>query len=246
MSQFCDFIRLTVTWKSTEKMNKQRHKCLLSMTSSPLWAALHASKSLWCNLQGYEERKSRKSRSVVLQCFLKKKKKKLTGQKRQPSDPYSYFHSFYWELSTTVDSLWRITGSFSGACAVSFLLHNYTVTLQGFPVAVWGCVVSRETHTGEVCLYCTHTRTVYSLLQKLHIQFKGSFFINLYLSGLSWLSKRAVFHYFLFTHIHTSEPHLKKTSDVFISSNSSFIFFCPSESLKHTAPVVHEFGDFSR
>lgn len=223
----------------------------------------YASQRLWCNVQECEERKSR---SVVLQCFVKTTKKtnpkqvNWRGRKGKNSDiPYSYLHSFHQELSATVDSLWRIARLFTGACAVGFSLHNYTVTLQWVFFPLWLCecvgVVRVETHThtdkrrwGVSLLYCTDT--LHSLLQKLQIQFKGLFFINLYLSGLSWLSERAVFHYFPRAHIHSGEPRWKKKK----KKTQTYLFQATAHlipslvfwgSLKHTRPVEGGFGDFS-
>lgn len=105
-------------------------------------------------------------------------------------------------------------------------LHNYTITLSR------GCM----TRTVEVSLRCAlHSRHI--SIHKFQIQFKGLFFINLYLSRLIWLRKHAAFHCFLLTRIH-GKPRHEKSSDIFISSNSSFIFNFFWESKTHKANWV--------
>ena len=167
-----------------------------------------------------------------------KKTSKADGaEKARNSDiPYSYLHSFHRE---TLRNCWfalKNRSSLRRSACSRFLCIIIQLLYRAFSPWLCECVgvVSVETHThthtrtrrwGVSPLYCTHT--LHSLLQKLHIQFKGLFFINLYLSGLSWLSERAVFHYFPCAHIHSGEPRWKKknkknTSDLFISSNSSF------------------------
>lgn len=111
-------------------------------------------------------------------------------------------------------------------------------------MAVWVWLVWKHTHTHAGEVRCALT-VLYSLMHKLQIQFKGLFFINLYLSGLIWLSKRAVFHYFpIHTHSQWALLWEKLRHIYFKQQFTCFQFLLGS--LKHTRPIEDECGDFSR